>query len=81
MIDREESTVPIKREKEIDINDAHELYGHIDHGILKPLLESNGYVIYNGGRNKKQCEACAYAKAKAKGIAKTTTLKATEKGE
>jgi hypothetical protein len=67
-----------EKKKEIDINNAHELYGHVSHGILKPLLTTRGYVVVN---TKKQCEACAFAKAKAKGVSKTTLLKAHEKGE
>jgi hypothetical protein len=67
--------------KTIDINDAHELYGHLNYGVLKPLLELRRYVIYEKGANKKQCEACAYAKAKAKGVSKTSLIKADEKGE
>jgi hypothetical protein len=70
-----------KKSNEIDINNAHELYGHLNYASLHPLLISRGYVIYEGGRNKKTCEACAYAKAKAKGVSKTTSLKANEKGE
>lgn len=72
---------PTKKQKQIDINDAHELYGHLNHGILQPLLTTRGYIVHDGGKNKKTCEACAYAKAKAKGVSKTTHLKATEKGE
>lgn len=67
--------------KTIDINDAHELYGHIDHGILKTVLESRGYCVIQNGSNRRQCEACAYAKAKAKRVPKTTEVKATEGGE
>jgi Reverse transcriptase (RNA-dependent DNA polymerase)/gag-polypeptide of LTR copia-type/Zinc knuckle len=66
---------------EIDINDAHELYGHLNYGVLKPLLLNRGYVIYQGGHNKKSCEACAYSKAKAKGVSKTSSNKAVQKGE
>ena len=67
-----------EKKKQIDINNAHELYGHVSHGILKPLLMTRGYVVVNA---KKQCKACAFAKAKAKGVSKTTLLKAHEKGE
>jgi hypothetical protein len=67
--------------KTIDINDARELYGHLNYGILKPLLQQRGYVVIDQRRNKRQCEACAYAKAKAKGVSKTTQMKANKKGE
>ncbi|MFM5988005.1 MAG: reverse transcriptase domain-containing protein [Sphaerospermopsis kisseleviana] len=71
-----------KKPETIDINDAHELYGHLNYGILSPLLEERGYVIYQGGKNRKdECEACAYAKAKAKAVSKTSLVKATTKGE
>jgi hypothetical protein len=49
--------------KKIDINDAHELYGHVSDGPLKALLKQRNYVVVG---NRKTCEACAYAKAKAK---------------
>ncbi len=45
------------------------------------MLESKGYIVIENGTNKKQCEACAYAKAKAKREAKTTDIKATVRGE
>jgi transposase InsO family protein len=67
-----------EKKKEIDINDAHELYGHVSNGVLKPLLTTRGYVVVN---TKKRCEACAFAKARAKGVSKTTSMKAHEKGE
>ncbi|MFM8622139.1 MAG: reverse transcriptase domain-containing protein, partial [Holophagaceae bacterium] len=77
---QKEST-PEKPKPVIDINDAHELYGHLNYGVLAPLLEKRGYVIYQGGKNRKSCETCAYAKAKAKAVSKTSLIKATEKGE
>ena len=87
LIETEHESKITTKEKEgaaktlIDINDAHELYGHIDHGILRKVLESRGYSVIQNGFNRKQCEACAYAKAKAKRVGKTTEVKATERGE
>ena len=64
---------------EIDINDAHELYGHVSDGPLREILKQRNYVVVG---TRKTCEPCAYhAKAKAKAVGKTTKLKATEKGE
>jgi hypothetical protein len=64
--------------KKIDINDAHELYGHVSEGPLKALLKQRNYEVVG---TRKTCEACAYAKAKAKGVGKTTKLVAQAKGE
>jgi hypothetical protein len=64
--------------KKIDINDAHELYGHVSDGPLKASLLARNYVVVG---TKKSCEACAYAKAKAKGVSKTPKKPADIKGE
>ena len=62
----------------IDINDAHELYGHVSDGPLRAILEQRNYVIVG---DMKTCEPCAYAKAKAKGVSKKPKEPAKEKGE
>lgn len=62
----------------IDINDAHELYGHVSEGPLKASLLERNYVIIG---DRKHCEACAFAKAKAKGVTKTPKKPAEAKGE
>ena len=72
--------VPLKKST-IDINDAHELYGHLNYGLLKPMLQNRGYVVIDNGKNKHVCEPCAYAKARAKSTVKETLCKATVKGE
>jgi hypothetical protein len=67
-----------KFNKVIDINDAHELFGHISDGPLKTLLRERNYVIIG---DRRSCEACAYAKAKAKGVSKSPSKPADTKGE
>ena len=64
--------------REIDINDAHVLYGHASEGPLREILRQRNYVAVG---TRRTCEACAYAKAKAKAVGKTTKLKAQLKGE
>ena len=78
----EGTAMPIKEKSShktmIDINDAHELYGHVSEGPLRSILARNNYIVKG---TKKTCEPCAYAKAKAKSVSKTASIKATEKGE
>jgi hypothetical protein len=74
-----EVKAPVK--KLIDINDAHQLYGHLNYGLLKPMLQNRGYVVVDNGKNKWVCEPCAYAKARAKNTMKETSCKASVKGE
>ncbi len=69
---------PSKAKRVIDINNAHELYGHVSKGPLRASLIERNYVIVG---NRKNCEACAYAKAKAKGVLKTPVKPAELKGE
>jgi len=71
---------PTAKDKPIDIQDAHELYGHLNYGVLRPMLKNRGYVVV-GDERRYACEACAYAKAKAKSVSKATTTKASVKGE
>jgi hypothetical protein len=68
----------MEKKTTIDINEAHELYGHVSDGPLRSLLKQRNYWVVG---KRKTCEACAYAKAKAKGVGKTTKLVAEEKGE
>ena len=67
-----------KKKLEIDINDAHELYGHVSEGPLHEILKQRNYVVVG---TRKTCEPCAYAKAKARAVGKTTEVQATSKGE
>jgi hypothetical protein len=53
----------LDKAREIDINDAHEFYAHLNF-VLQPLLRDQGFIVYVNGKNKKKCEACAYGKAK-----------------
>ena len=66
------------KRKSIDINVAHELYGHVSEGPLRDILAKRNYVVTG---SCKSCEACAYAKAKAKGVSKAKTEPAKEKGK
>ena len=66
------------KKRRIDINEAHELYGHVSEGPLRDILAKRNYVV-TGSRTA--CEACAFAKAKAKGVSKVTKELAKEKGE
>ena len=75
-VNSNEQTQPKKLQ--IDINDAHELYGHASEGPLREILKQRNYVVVG---SRKTCEACAYAKAKAKAVGKTTRVKASQKGE
>ena len=64
--------------KSIDINEAHDICGHKGEALLKKTYERLG-VALSGKMNA--CEGCGFAKAKAKAVSKTTTLKATKPGE
>ncbi|GAX29244.1 hypothetical protein FisN_28Lu116, partial [Fistulifera solaris] len=62
----------------MDINHAHELYGHLSNNPLQSLARQLGLKLTG---TKSICEACVYAKAKAKAVCKSTSVKATQKGE
>ena len=68
----------VEPKEKMDINEAHDKYGHASNNPLKSLTKQLGIELTG---EKKPCEACAYAKAKAKAVCKTTLVKATAKGE
>ncbi len=66
------------QKKTININLAHNVYGHIGKAALWATLKS---IDVHPTGNLKACEGCAKAKARAKAICKTSHIKATEPGE
>ena len=66
------------KKKTIDINFAHDVYGHIGEAALRATLKS---IDVHPTGNLRACEGCAKAKARAKAICKTSHIKATEPGE
>lgn len=68
----------VETKEKMDINEAHDKYGHASNVPLKNLAKAIGIELTG---DKKPCEACAYAKAKAKAVCKTTLVKAKAKGE
>jgi hypothetical protein len=69
---------PKKTPQDIDINDAHDKYGHIGEAALRATLKSIGLEPTG---TLLACSGCAQAKARAKNIPKFTSLKATSPGE
>jgi hypothetical protein len=68
----------VETKVKMDINAAHDMYGHASDIPLKSLMKQLGIELTG---TKTTCEACAYAKAKAKAVCKSTAIKATAKGE
>ena len=62
----------------LDINSAHDIYGHIGEAALHSTLKAVGI---NASGSLKTCEGCSLAKAKAKPVSKLSTVKATDPGE
>ena len=62
----------------IDINDAHDKFGHVRCKMLKRTAEKAGCILEG---NSVLCEACSLAKARAKHVPKALKIKATKKGE
>ncbi len=69
-LDQKQESPESKFKKVIDINIAHEVHGHVSEGPLKASLVARNYIAIC---DCKTCEACTYAKTKAKGVLKTTT--------
>jgi len=61
-----------------DVNVAHRLLGHVNERYVRLTAAEVGWELTG---TFKACEACAKAKAKAKGVAKTTNVKAEKPGE
>jgi hypothetical protein len=64
--------------KTLDINDAHDVCAHKGEAMLKKTYKRLGVALTG---TLTPCEGCGYAKAKAKPVSKTTTVKATKPGE
>ena len=62
----------------LDINLAHDIYGHIGEAALRSTLKVIGINV-TGKLNT--CEGCFLAKAKAKPVSKLSTVKVTKPGE
>ena len=62
----------------MDLNRAHDLFGHLGEPLLKKTLKIAG-ITPTGTLTS--CEGCALTRAKQKALAKTTLLKATQPGE
>ena len=62
----------------LDINTAHDIYGHIGEAALRSTLKAINVDVTG---KLQTCEGCSLAKAKAKSVSKISTVKATEPGE
>jgi len=62
----------------MDINQAHEQYGHVSEAALRTTLKS---INVRPTGNLRACEGCALAKAKAKSVPKVSTVRTTFPGE
>ena len=64
--------------EKIDINDAHDRFGHIGEAALRATLKT---INFQATGVLKSCEGCAMAKAKTKAIPKTAQNRAEKPGE
>ena len=62
----------------MDINVAHDKFGHIGDKHLRKTLQGFGVEVTG---TSSRCEACALSKAKHKVVRKVTQVKATRPGE
>ena len=76
--EEEVNTIKEKPVKRIDINDFHDIMGHLGKRALKRLAQHIGVVLT--GRLK-PCMGCCKAKAMAKPVKHHTNTKATKPGE
>ncbi len=68
-----------KKPTQIDINEAHDKYGHMSKASLRAMLK---YLGIEPTGKIQSCEGCALvAKAKAKAVPKVMTLKASTPAE
>jgi hypothetical protein len=67
-----------KNKKKLDINYAHQVFGHADFGLVVKTCLELGWKLTG---TPETCEACALAKAKAKKVKKFTDDNATRAGE
>ncbi len=67
-----------KKQAIIEVNQAHEQYGHVSEAAMCTTLRSIG--IHPSGKLQ-ACEGCALSKAQAKSMSKLSTVQATTPGE
>ena len=77
MYKKDGNPIPVKK-YEIDINQAHDQWGHHGERRLREMASVHGFRL-TGKLNP--CDACGVAKATQVRISKTTTVKATKPGE
>ena len=63
---------------QMDINEAHQKFGHLSEGVLRRSMKYHGYELTGELRT---CAACALFKARARPLAKVTKLIAHKPGE
>lgn len=68
----------IPNEKTMNINEAHDKFGHPSEALLRKTTTFYGIKLTG---KLESCEACARAKAKQKSVAKTTEVEETYVGE
>lgn len=73
-----EQTTPTTVQTRMDINEAHDKFGHIGEAALRATLKSTGIEATGVLRS---CEGCALAKARTKAIPKFSTHRAEKPGE
>ena len=77
--DQEQKSVPKKKkERSVDINEAHDKMGHVHEQVIRETCKDMKVKLTG---EFKPCEACMKAKAKAKAVKKTTEHRATKIGE
>ena len=62
----------------MDINEAHQKFGHLSEGVLRRSMKYHGYELTGELRT---CAACALFKARARPLAKVTKMLAYRPGE
>ena len=68
----------ISKRKEIDINEAHEKFGHLSEKLIRKTARRLGFGLKG---TMCRCEACALSSAQHKPVRKLTTIRATRPGE
>jgi hypothetical protein len=69
---------PTSKFSTLDINTAHDIYGHVSEQALRDTFKSINTQLTGTLRT---CEGCSLAKAKAKKVSKLSTTKSTVAGE
>ena len=73
-----DTTTVHSRNRTLDINTAHDIYGHIEEAALRTTLKSLNVELTG---KLLLCEGCALAKAKARKVSKMSHTKAEHAGE